>query len=269
MSPVRLSPDLVKNVFPDVGDGCVATSADLINKFNFSKMDFVDVKKPDHLLISLAPSFGKLNREEMIQLEDGIKVLIASVNKSLCGIPERELRFESVIQMFLQNPIAEPIHSSTPDIVRESFFLPFVEDLPRKITTKPEDPPHKPDVSHTVAKSQAAPVPVQFKLPARPSIASEVNLWFQKVVGDREVIHSTMINERTFATIISSMRPASIVGRAFGNEGTAREKLIMDICVMRYPDTVVPYFNIFRIQLLGWQDTKSDGLASSLPLSTF
>ncbi|OBZ69529.1 hypothetical protein A0H81_10530 [Grifola frondosa] len=157
MNPVRLTPGLGKIFRPEADDGSVLTIAEIIEHFDFSNVDFTDINKADYLKAPLAPSFGNLDSATISQLDNTVKVMIASVNKALGGIPIQEMGYDKVIHMFSQHPLAEPIPTS-PDVVKDEFYplIPDAPHTPRKRAVGSDEVQHQPEGSTTYVQRKAS-----------------------------------------------------------------------------------------------------------------
>jgi hypothetical protein len=60
----------------------------------------------------LAPSFGSLDAQNVMTLDDSVKVMIAGVVRALSRIPPTELTYEKVLETLMQTIILEPTAES-------------------------------------------------------------------------------------------------------------------------------------------------------------
>lgn len=70
------------------------------------------------LHVGLAPSFGKLNAESVKQMDEKLKICIASTMRTLEGIKKKDdtsLEWDTVISTLMQNPILEPANEGEID----------------------------------------------------------------------------------------------------------------------------------------------------------
>ncbi|KKF93481.1 hypothetical protein CFO_g4167 [Ceratocystis platani] len=172
-----------------------------------------DVSSDDYLHVDLAPSYGGLSKESIKLLDSNLKVMIAGTVRMIKKIPPSQRKWKTIEQAFTENNLVE---SSGEPVHRKNMLL-------------------KKEVH-------------AFKM----SGAADVKLWFHNLVNDSDVLAATPISIEELAEIVAWS------GATFTDIGTAiykaekHEKKIMDIGILRFPDSIHPYFKVYHISLKAW-----------------
>ncbi|KAL2754195.1 hypothetical protein ACRALDRAFT_1070048 [Sodiomyces alcalophilus JCM 7366] len=196
--------------------------ADIISLFDFSgsiQVDVRDEKKNVYLHEDLAPSYGALTSNTLKNLDDELKIMITATMKKLAKQTDRS--WEGILSTMMQNPLIQP--EGQPTVRSEMLLKDSVND---------------------------------FKFDGSPdaSIVHEVQAWFQKLIGDEDVLRSTKIDLPVMAKIVAQTG-ATITGiLSMLSKHEVHSKSVVDIGVLRFPDIDHPHFKLYRIQLNAWSD---------------
>ncbi|KAL6797094.1 hypothetical protein J3E68DRAFT_426614 [Trichoderma sp. SZMC 28012] len=211
------SAPLYVNVFGKTGE-----IGDFVRNFDFSKINPTGSNSNEFLHIDLAPSFGKLNKESLRELDDHLKIMIAGNLKSLGNQPDKS--WDAVLGNMMHNPLLDP-RDGGPGVLRADKF-----------------------------KGSAN----GFKFDGSPdaSIVREVQAWFKNLISDDDVLNSTRIDVEVLAKIVAQIGAILDNFENFFAKGEYHEQALMDIRVLRFPDVDQPYFKIYRIKLAAWSDSS-------------
>jgi len=176
-----------------------------------------------HFGTGLAPSFGNLSKDSLKRLDDKLKILIAEANKELSKISSSDMSFQRVVDALGRN---------------------------NKIQARGA-PTHRTD-----GFSRGGTNLFHYDRDEASGVAREVNSWFTNFIRDDDVIRATNINIDTFAHLVATTGASIDSFESFFGKDETREKKVLDVGVLRYPDLDHPYFKVFRIQLTAWSHTK-------------
>ncbi|KAL5089976.1 hypothetical protein Trisim1_004810 [Trichoderma cf. simile WF8] len=207
------SAPLYKDVFGKTGE-----IGDLVQNFDFSKINPTGSNSNEFLHIDLAPSFGKLKKESLRELDDQLKIMIAGNLKSLGQQPDKS--WDAVLGNMMYNPLLD---SRNQVVSRADKFKGSVND---------------------------------FKFDGSPdaSIVREVQAWFKDLISDDDVLNSTKIDVEVIAKIVAQIGAILENFETFFAKGDYHEQALIDIGVLRFPDVDQPYFKVYRIKLAAWSD---------------
>ncbi|KAF8206652.1 hypothetical protein K438DRAFT_1962984 [Mycena galopus ATCC 62051] len=222
---VHLAPKIAEIFGAKKGDTAVQTIGNLVQTFDFSKVDVSTKTRDDCLHTGLAPSFGNLTRESIKAMDEQLKIMIAGTNRELEQTPAEERTWDKIIAIFMQNPLIEPVDTPTANIVR-------ADKLIKKDSNWFKVDRHKDD-----------------------GVAREVLSWFTTLISDEDVLNSTKIDIKVFADIVATTGAAIDSFLSFFSKTEHHEKTVVDIGVLRYPDIDHPYFKVYRIKISAWSDT--------------
>ncbi|KAH7373607.1 hypothetical protein KP509_17G064700 [Ceratopteris richardii] len=88
-------------------------------------------------------------------------------------------------------------------------------------------------------------------------MVTEVDTWFQALIGDKDILKETEIGTNVIARIVAESEAqfkdlaADLRCYEWNNEWK-----VLDIGVLRYPDPDHPLFKVYRIQLTAWSACK-------------
>ncbi|KAJ7874850.1 hypothetical protein B0H13DRAFT_2348419 [Mycena leptocephala] len=114
--------------------GTLQQAADLVKKFDWSKMDVHDETRDDYLHLGLAPSFGELTSSSIKDLDDELKIMIAGTMRLLAtnlllepeasGISRAEKLVKDETNFFKVDGCPDP------NVVREveNWFIDLIND---------------------------------------------------------------------------------------------------------------------------------------------
>jgi len=193
----------------------------LVTGFDFSKMDVTNKTKDDYLHTDLAPSYGKLNKAHLAQLDDELKIMIAGTMKILAKQTDKS--WKAVLSTMMQNPLLE---ADDAEVARADKLI-------------------KESVS-------------AFKFDGSPDagICREVQSWFVKLIQDDDVLQSTKIDITVLAKIVAQSGSAIENFEQFWAKKALHEKTMVDIGVLRLPDIDNPHFKLYRIKVTAWADSS-------------
>lgn len=80
-------------------------------------MNVLNTTREDFLHTSLAPSYGKLDKESVQSMDDELKIMISSVLQALGKIAPAERTWETVMSTMMQNALLEPMQEGKVDRV--------------------------------------------------------------------------------------------------------------------------------------------------------
>ncbi|GJJ15953.1 hypothetical protein Clacol_010232 [Clathrus columnatus] len=195
----------------------------LVQKFDFSKIDVTDKTAKDYLHVGLAPSFGNLNSESIKGMDEKLKVMIAGTMRSLeAHSKEGELSWDGVMSVLMQNPLLEADDG-------------------------------KIDRSDKLIKSGTN----VFKFNGSPdeSIVKEVEAWFVHLIGDPDVLADTKIDIDVLANIVAQTGATVQSFESIFFKHESHEKTLVDIGILRFPDIDKPFFKVYRIKLTAWSSS--------------
>ncbi|KAF4622191.1 hypothetical protein D9613_009427 [Agrocybe pediades] len=198
---------------------------DIVKNFDFSKMDVRESTREDHLHMGLAPSYGpegELKSEAIKLMDKHLKIMIAGTMKSLEAVPPKERTWEKILAIMMQNPLLEPEVETTAR----------VDKLIKN--------------GHNVFKFDGSP---------DAAIVKEAT-WFTKLISDEDVLKSTKIDIKVLANIVAQTGATVDCFASLISKTERHEKTIVDIGVLRFPDQDRPHFQLYRIQLHAWSQSK-------------
>ncbi|KAF3058793.1 hypothetical protein CFAM422_011910 [Trichoderma lentiforme] len=209
------SAPLYKDVFGKTGE-----IGDLVQNFDFSKINPTESNSNGFLHIDLAPSFGKLNKESLQVLDDHLKIMIAGNLKFLGKVPEKS--WNAVLGNMMQNDLLEPRDGG---VFRADKFKGSING---------------------------------FKFDGSPdaSIVREVQAWFNNLISDDDVLNSTKIDAEVIAKIVAQIGAILENFETFFAKNEYHEQALINIGVLRFPDVDQPYFKVYRIKLAAWSDSS-------------
>ncbi|KAJ7915181.1 hypothetical protein B0H13DRAFT_1872275 [Mycena leptocephala] len=203
--------------------GGLQQAADLVKQFDWSKMNVHDATRDDYLHLGLAPSFGELTSSSIKDLDDELKIMIAVTMRLLATVPVQQRSFEKMLQLMIQNPLLEP----------EASGVSRAEQLVKEETN--------------VFKVDGSP---------DPDVVREVENWFIKLINDDDVLKSTAIDVKVMAHIVAQTGATIDSFPALIYKNEYHEKFMVDIGVIRFPDTDHPHFKLYRIRMVAWSDSR-------------
>ncbi|KAL7783393.1 hypothetical protein V8C43DRAFT_326364 [Trichoderma afarasin] len=209
------SAPLYKDVFGKTGE-----IGDLVQNFDFSKINPTESNSNGFLQIDLAPSFGKLNKESLRELDDQLKIMIAGNLKSLGQQPDKS--WDAVLGNMMYNPLLDPRNQV---VSRADKFKGSVNGF--KFNGSPD-----------------------------ASIVREVQAWFKDLISDDDVLNSTKIDVEVLAKIVAQIGAILDNFEKFFAKDEYHEQALIDIGVLRFPDVDQPYFKVYRIKLAAWSDSS-------------
>jgi len=173
--------------------------------------------------VGLAPSFGKLNKEELTELDTELKAIIATTTTLLGRLPKEKHTWEKVVEVLAQSPMLEPLGDGI--VKSDEYSL-------KNFTWLALD--GKPD----------------------PIARAKVGAWFRALIGDTDVLDSTKVDIGWCEWMVC--KTGSEVKRVWEYLGKAEriDRTLVDIGVLRYPTKENPYFKVFRIKLRVWAYSK-------------
>ncbi|KAF7373053.1 hypothetical protein MSAN_00512800 [Mycena sanguinolenta] len=203
--------------------GTLQQAAELIKKFDWSKMEVKDATRDDYLHLNLAPSFGELTPTSVKDLDDNLKVIIAATMRALAKVPAQQRSWEKVLEVMMQNPLLEP------DAVGISRADKLIKE--------------EVNYFHTDGSPD-------------PKVVKEVENWFINLIEDDDVLKSTQIDIKVMANIVAQTGATIDSFPALIYKEEYHEKTMVDVGVLRFPDTNHPHFKLYRIQLIAWSDSR-------------
>jgi len=193
----------------------------LVKNFDWSKINVRDSKNNDYLHTDLAPSFGKLNKPGLQEMDDKLKIMIAATMKILAKQSDKS--WKAVLSTMMQN---EFIKADESEIARSDKLI----------------------------KNSSS----DFKTDGSPdaTIVKEVKSWFTKLISDDDVLQSTKIDIDVLGRIVAQSGATIDSFETFFAKREKHEQTLIDIGVLRFPDIEKPYFKLYRIKLTAWSDSS-------------
>ncbi|KKP04530.1 hypothetical protein THAR02_03356 [Trichoderma harzianum] len=199
---------------------------DLVQNFDFSKINPTGSNSNEFLHIDLAPSFGKLNKESLRELDDHLKIMIAGNLKALGNQPDKS--WNAVLSNMMQNPLLDPSDGG-PGAFRADKFKGSVNGF-------------------------------EFDGSPDANIVREVQAWFNNLISDDDVLNSTKIDVEVLAKIVAQIGVILKNFETFFAKDEYHEQALIDINVLRFPDVDQPYFKAYHIKLAAWSDPSRSHL---------
>jgi len=175
-----------------------------------------------HASFTVACSIEDITLEVIKKLDDRLKTAIAATTRVLEKSDIKNLNWEKVLSIMSNNPTLEP------------FEAPIFR-------------------SDTLIKDSSC----WFNDgKADKTIVQEVTAWFKNLIQDKDILRYSKIELDIVAQIVAATGIAiqNIFNHFFGTD--YREKTLIDIGFIRYPDIDNPYFKVYRISLTAWADLK-------------
>ncbi|KAH7110726.1 hypothetical protein EDB81DRAFT_926865 [Dactylonectria macrodidyma] len=216
MTSLANAAPLLTNVFGKTGD-----VGDLVKNFDFSKISVNDTKSDEFLHTDLAPSFGKLNKDSLKEIDDKLKIMIAGTMKVLGRQTDKS--WKAVLSTMMQNELLEP---DSAEVARADKLI------------------------------KESSNDFKFDGGADSSIVREVQTWFSNLISDADVLESTKIDIDVLANIVAQTGATVDSFESFFAKDEHHEQTLIDIGVLRFPDIDRPFFKLYRIKLVAWSDSS-------------
>ncbi|GJE88715.1 hypothetical protein PsYK624_047980 [Phanerochaete sordida] len=168
------------------------------------------------LCIGLAPDRAKCCDKDVGEV---VKVSVATVTRSLSKIPAGEKHWETVLSAMAQVPLLE---SDGNNIHRSATFS---------------------------CRSSSS-----FSADGEPSLQERISCWLFKLVGDEAIMDSLAVDALQLALSRSVSRCTSQRSWSLFR-GTRRELPLLDINVLRFPDSDRPFFELYRLRVDAWSQS--------------
>jgi len=192
----------------------------MIQDFDFSQLQTSDVTADNSLKCQLAPSFGTLNKDTIKLMDEKLQVMIAGTMKSLEKLSDKS--WEKIVATMKQNEV-------------------LVADETEVFN------------SNKLIKESSSDFDFNGNYDA--AIVNEVKSWFVSLIADDDILKATSIDIKVMADIVATTGTIveSLAG-LFAHQ--YKEKTMIDIGVLRFPDIENPYFKLYRIKLVAWSDSS-------------
>ncbi|GAB1312313.1 hypothetical protein MFIFM68171_02523 [Madurella fahalii] len=195
----------------------------LVKDFDFTRIDVKDSSREDYLTVKLAPAYGNLTSESIKTIDSRLKVMIAGAVKTIAQIPAADRTWDRIVAALMQCPLMEP----DGDAVKRTDKL---------------------------IKSGVN----VFRFDGSPdtAIVKEVQSWFVNLINDTDVYKSTQIDITVLANIVAQTGATIDSLETVFYKKESHDKTLVDIGVLRFPDTKNPHFKVYRIQLTAWSQSS-------------
>lgn len=197
---------------------------EVVKDFDFKKIVVGQKPSDVYLHTEIAPSFGgPLEKELLKDLDDKLKVMIAGTLMGLGKLPKKN--WTEIMSHMMQTSFL----NAEPSVVHQANKL---------------------------VKSSAT----DFKLDGNGSehdiaTVKEVQMWFEKLVNDEDVVANTRIDFDVLAAVVA--QAASAIESFFAlHEKKEIEQPLIDISVLRFPDAKRPYFKLYNLKITAWVDSS-------------
>ena len=175
---------------------------------------------------SLAVSYGKLNSSTVHDLDDNTKIMIAGAVRKLNKMSEKS--WDNAVSNMMQNPVIEVVPDG------------FVNRSDKVIKRGSND----------------------FMMPGgspNPATVGEVQTWFKELVNDQDVLDTCKIDTALVTNIVAKSGGTITTFEAlFGKRHEYHEHVLVDIGVLRFPDSDDKCFKLYHLKLTAWLNTKRD-----------
>ncbi|KAF9537954.1 hypothetical protein CPC08DRAFT_824672 [Agrocybe pediades] len=222
------------NLLASVFDAGATPIGELVQKFNFSRVDVQDASKNDYLVVHLAPSYGAeghFSKASLSKLDDNVKIMITGTLKTLSKLDPSERSYDSVLGSLTSNPLMETVASS--EVIKRS---------------------------DKILKDDTHFMKVDWKVPDASAIA-KVQEWFNNVIDDQETVVASGISGKVLKDIVALS--STFIKETSIFEGLSEvietpvkkekfEKTILDITFLRFPTEKSPVFKLNHIILHEW-----------------
>jgi hypothetical protein len=214
-----LASNLLTNVF---GQGALVVGDKIKNIVDNNLKSEVSVTKS--ITYCLAPSFGKLSRNTLQEMDTNLKVMIAGTIKDIQKESEKlsgnaVLEWDTILRIFSNNPLIELDDASTPV---------FIDQLYSKKSTDYFKTDGSPDMD----------------------VVDEVKHWFKSVIADEDILNATIIDDKVLMDITKLVCETGAHINTFEDivsKTTYDEKTLVDVGVLRFPDIDHPFMKIYRL----------------------
>lgn len=209
----------------------------LVKCCDFGKINLTDKQSSEGTLIGpIVPSLGGVKKEDVASMEPELKIAIAGATRVIRNLSGDSRDWDHVISALQQCPVLESRdtgHITRADRLVKDGFTWF------RLTGNQDD-----------------------------HIVKEVRRWFVSLVQDDDILNETPIHIEDLANAVAATgSAASNVGGglfSWNTPDTSYEKTVLDISVLRYPDSQRSFFKAYRIRLNAWSySTHMLGMASN------
>ncbi|OBZ69940.1 hypothetical protein A0H81_10521 [Grifola frondosa] len=206
--------------------GAVETIADIVKDFKMKAEQRATCDCEKYFLMTkLAPSFGTLDAASIKNIDEEVKIMLATMHMALAKTPLHERSADKMVEICVNNlPLFEMEMDPALYVDRTAYI------------TKPME-------FFNFAKHK------------NMSVINETYAWFTSAVLDADIINSTQIDIGVFSEIMVTMGAVMQCFQHDVKKNEILEKKIVDIGVLRYPDIENPYLKVYRIRLTAWCDT--------------
>lgn len=182
----------------------------------------VNVKsKHDYLNFGLAPSYGTLTSESIKKMDDELKIIIYSTTKLMSTLKDKS--WANVISALEQNTLLQPMEQGAVKVKVSKF-------------------------------SDEGTGLFKFDGGADNATVKKVCVWFKSFIDDEDILKSTGLDIKVLAKIVAKSGASVDSVGAFFAKNEYREKTMVEIGVLRYPDIDNPFFKAYRIKLVAFSD---------------
>ncbi|KAF4622309.1 hypothetical protein D9613_009054 [Agrocybe pediades] len=222
------------NLLESVFDAGATPIDELVQKFNFSRVDVQDASKNDYLVVHLAPSYvddGHAGKVSLAKLDDNVKIMITGTLKTLSKLEPSERSYDSVLGSLTRNPLMETVASS--EIIKRA---------------------------DKILKDDTHFMKVDWKVPDASAIA-KVQEWFNSVIDDKETVAASGVTGKVLKDVVALsshfIKESSIFeGLSEVIETPVKkekfEKTILDITFLHFPTEKSPVFKLNHIIIHEW-----------------
>ncbi|EJD46536.1 hypothetical protein AURDEDRAFT_151552 [Auricularia subglabra TFB-10046 SS5] len=170
----------------------------------------------------LAPTYGVLQSDAVIAMDDELKVAVAGSARAISRIPPAHRTWTAVMGALSQSPVLAPMPDS--DVNRTDELI-------------------KERMNWFKGSSQY------------DAVVKEVQAWFTKLVVDPDVLKARTAVDIGAVTKIVAHAGNTIDGLV-PYKKERRQTTLLDIGILRYPDTEHPFIKVYRIELFAWYESK-------------
>ncbi|EJD46518.1 hypothetical protein AURDEDRAFT_164346 [Auricularia subglabra TFB-10046 SS5] len=170
----------------------------------------------------IAPSYGVLAAGSVIGMDVNLKVAIAATARALQNIPPQGRTWTAIMGTLTQCSVLDPCPDS--DINRADCYYA--------------------DRTNWFKKSENY-----------DAVVKEVQAWFTKLIVDPDILKlRSAVDLKVVSSIVA--HAGNVAEGLCLYKKEKREKTLLDVGMVRYPDPEHPFIKVYRIELRAWYDSR-------------
>ncbi|GJE88712.1 hypothetical protein PsYK624_047950 [Phanerochaete sordida] len=177
--------------------------------------------RPPYFHVGLAPSLGLLTAPNLRMMDLTLLVAMKATLNTLANKNIETMTWEEAVALLRQNPALEDAGGS---VFRQRTLL---RRSKIRLHTQPD-----------------------------LEVGSKVQLWFDDLIQDPDVLRDTRITAKVLAGIMTRTDIVIDSLRSLLRKTERKSKTLLDIGIIRFPSASNPIFRVYRIQLRVWVKHK-------------